>query len=303
MEWEVHAEALALGLGLLDDGADDPTCSGAGAGGCGDGQHDAYLQHGTDECRPCEGFGQSVRSEASSEEESGDLAQIPHRWCGEWEKEPPVTVQYAQKPRADYQHPGHREQNSDQSRGEIPGRFVRRNQQDRRYPWGENDAERTQQEGGDGHYAEHGTGQAMSVLVADIRAGQRLAVDGNEGGRQRAFAEQVPDDVRNLDRRPIGICGELSSEECSDGDVPDESCDPAQENPRSNRCGGTRRSICHGSGRWIDPVSRISWHGVLWSAVTVGNIIRLEQADRIGFGGGALQQRADEPGLFAQAFE
>ena len=41
LEWEAHAEALALGLGLLDDGADDPTCSVVDGS-----QHDAYLQHG-----------------------------------------------------------------------------------------------------------------------------------------------------------------------------------------------------------------------------------------------------------------
>ncbi len=149
-----------------------------------------------------------------------------------------MHVQHAETPRRQHEQPGAGKQNPHEPGRQLALRALESGRQHVDHPRRREDAGQRQHRDGQREQREDRPRGLRGFLGAAARAQARI--DGNERSRERALSEEVLQQVGNAERRVERVGGVgLQAEEIrerADAQQPD---DPAAENSRGHRGGGT----------------------------------------------------------------
>jgi hypothetical protein len=172
------------------------------------------------------------------------------------EEELAVAVEDAQAPRGRDEQSGAREENPHQMGGELAFRAGEARCDQRDHQGRGEHAEHHQHRHGQREDGEEGPRHVRGRFVLTARA--QPGVDGDERRRQRAFPEQVLQQVGNAERdlervRRLGPLAEVVGEE----DRPRDAREAAQENAGADRfCRHGRIRAAESARRWSRPATR-----------------------------------------------
>ena len=194
-----------------------------------DGQLHDELQRGADNRSPGEDQREPRKRRAGAErEERGNHRDVPDNAARVGEQEAPVAVQDAEAPGRHGKEPGAGKQHAHDPDRQLalvavePGRD-RGDQQRRRHDADEHEHRDDQRE-----QRRHRAGHA--IRLAPIAAREQRGVHRNERSRQRAFAEQVLQKIRDAERRRERIGGIVAEAEIVREDaLADQPGDPTEE--------------------------------------------------------------------------
>ena len=146
-----------------------------------------------------------------------------------------MTVEDPEAPRGEHQQRRARKQDLHQDDGELPFVAVesRGNQVDE--PRGGPHAERNEHRGDDEQQPEDRFGKLRGLFVAPL--GVEPCIDGDEGGRENAFAEEILEEVGNPEGGAEGVGSVGVSKVVREDPVTDEADQPAEEDSGGNRSG------------------------------------------------------------------
>ena len=140
-----------------------------------------------------------------------------------------MGVQNAEAPCGEDEHRGHREQDLHQRHREFSGRAVEPRGDEVCDHGCEDDAEA----GGNGRQQRQerhdSSGQAFGAL--NLAASDHAGVNRNERCGERAFAQQIPNDVGDAQRSPEGVGGGTVPEVVREHPLPDEAQYAGDEDP------------------------------------------------------------------------
>ena len=171
----------------------------------------------------------------SSEDERGDLRGAPDHRRDVAEEEPVVAVEDAEAERGEDEERGPGKEDADEQDGERalvarePGSDgvdeIRRRGDAHHRERGRDEAEQP----GDG------AGDLAGFLLVSLRAERR--VDGDEGGAENAFPEQVLEEVGNLESGVVRVRRVGGAEVVTEDALPDEPRETAEKDPRRDEPG------------------------------------------------------------------
>ena len=197
------------------------------------------LQRAPDDRSPGQDHRQArQRRLAAEHDERGDHRGVPHHRGGVREQKPAMAVEHAQAPRRQHQQPGARKQDAHELNRERaliavePGRDEI-DEQRRGEHAGEDDRAHHQRE-------ERQDGAGHAVGIAPLALCDERRVDRDERRRQRAFAEQILQNVGNAERRAEGVGFGAEAEVVREDALPDQAGQPRQQDAGRRR--GTRNA-------------------------------------------------------------
>ena len=151
---------------------------------------------------------------------------------GVGEEELPVAVQDAQAPGREHEQPGAREENPHEADGQLALLALESRRdgvdQHRRGQHADEDEHRHPQR----ERRPDRPGDPAGLLP--VVAGEQRRVHRNEGRRERAFAEEVLEEVRNPEGRGEGVRGVRGGQEVRQHARADQADDPAEQNSRGD---------------------------------------------------------------------
>ena len=213
-----------------------------------DAEHDRQLhgelQRRAENRSPCEDQREPRQRGARTErDERRDHRDVPHHAARVGQQESPMAVQDAEAPGRHGEQPRAGKQDADDPDREVAllaveSRRDRRDEQRRRDDADEHehrDDEREQR----GHRAGH------AVRFAAIAAREQRRIDRNERSRERPFAEQVLQEIRDAERRRERVGGVVAEAEVVREDaLANEASQPAQENSGGDKRRAAGLSQC-----------------------------------------------------------
>ena len=145
-----------------------------------------------------------------------------------------MAVEHSQEPRPHDERPGHGKQDSHQLRGDPAGLLPCPQHDQVGDPGREDHAEGAQKHRCGQHEAQHGGREAGRLLRGCTLLLEGLRIDGHERRGQSALSKQVPNDVGDLDGRPVGVGEQAGSQESCQGGVSGEARESTEEDSGSD---------------------------------------------------------------------
>ena len=163
----------------------------------------------------------------AEDDERADHRGVPHDRRGVRQQEAAVAVEHAEAPRGEHEQAGAGKQDANEPNRQLallalePGRDDVDEERRREHADEDDDAHREREKRG--HRARHPVG------VATLAAGEERGVHGNERRRQRAFAEQVLQEIGNAERGAERVGFDAQAEIVREDPLPDEAGQPRQQ--------------------------------------------------------------------------